>query len=350
MIITCPNCATHYNLAPASIGGAGKNVRCANCGTRWHQTNTSPPQAAPQMAAPQAVAPAFDATAMMAEMKAQLLQEMQTKFDELAASAPPPAPDPVPVPEPEPEPEPEYEEHPIEEPEPEPEPEPEEEELLSQDELDNMFGEDTDPEPVDSLVDEDDAEGDFIDVDDIPDPEPIPGSLLSSDDYEDEDEDDEDEGGSMRLIIVIVVLLGLFGGLFGGLFFARDTVMEMLPASKGVYKMIGLAAPLGDGLDIRGVRSARGLEGDVDVLNINGVIANISEEPRAVPMIRVSLFNSEDEEVQFQMVNPEKQELPPGDTLRFKASIMDPAATARRLEVTFNEAEGDAAGDGETKQ
>ncbi|HER27431.1 MAG TPA: hypothetical protein ENI69_10020 [Rhodospirillales bacterium] len=109
-----------------------------------------------------------------------------------------------------------------------------------------------------------------------------------------------------------------------------------------MYDAIGLSDPLGMGLDIRGVRSARGLEGEIDVLNISGVIANVSEAKRAVPMIRVSLFNGEDEEVQFQMVEPENAELAPGDTLRFKATIMDPAATARRLEVTFSDAKDGA--------
>ena len=35
MIITCPNCRTKYRIAAASLGEAGKSVRCAGCSHRW---------------------------------------------------------------------------------------------------------------------------------------------------------------------------------------------------------------------------------------------------------------------------------------------------------------------------
>jgi predicted Zn finger-like uncharacterized protein len=35
MLIACPNCATSYMIDPASLGGAGRTVRCARCKTTW---------------------------------------------------------------------------------------------------------------------------------------------------------------------------------------------------------------------------------------------------------------------------------------------------------------------------
>lgn len=35
MLIACPNCATSYSIDPASLGGAGRTVRCARCRTTW---------------------------------------------------------------------------------------------------------------------------------------------------------------------------------------------------------------------------------------------------------------------------------------------------------------------------
>ncbi len=37
MIISCPSCATRYRLGPNALGRAGREVRCAKCGHRWHQ-------------------------------------------------------------------------------------------------------------------------------------------------------------------------------------------------------------------------------------------------------------------------------------------------------------------------
>lgn len=38
MILTCTACATRYLVDPNSIGGAGREVRCARCGHTWFQS------------------------------------------------------------------------------------------------------------------------------------------------------------------------------------------------------------------------------------------------------------------------------------------------------------------------
>lgn len=35
MLIACPNCSTSYMIDPASLGDAGRTVRCARCKTTW---------------------------------------------------------------------------------------------------------------------------------------------------------------------------------------------------------------------------------------------------------------------------------------------------------------------------
>ena len=35
MLIVCPNCSTSYAVEPASLGAAGRTVRCARCKTTW---------------------------------------------------------------------------------------------------------------------------------------------------------------------------------------------------------------------------------------------------------------------------------------------------------------------------
>ena len=210
-----------------------------------------------------------------------------------------------------------------------------------------MFGEDSDPEPFGSMMDgvdddEDGMEG-INSLDDLEDPEPIPESLMSyesDDDDEDEDDEEDDEGGGLPIGLILgVFFLFLIVGTLAGGFFARDMVQEMVPQTKPLYEMIGLGEPLGTGLDIQDVRSQRGTEGEVDVLIITGTVANITDTPKDVPLIRISLFNGDNEEVQFLNLEPEHGQIPAGEKIEFKGSIMDPAATARRMEVTFTEPE-----------
>lgn len=42
MIITCPNCSTRYSLPQDKIKPGGQKVRCAKCGTVWHQAPDDP--------------------------------------------------------------------------------------------------------------------------------------------------------------------------------------------------------------------------------------------------------------------------------------------------------------------
>jgi predicted Zn finger-like uncharacterized protein len=44
MILTCPSCSTRYQADAAKFPAAGRQVRCAKCGTTWHQ---DPPAAEP---------------------------------------------------------------------------------------------------------------------------------------------------------------------------------------------------------------------------------------------------------------------------------------------------------------
>jgi predicted Zn finger-like uncharacterized protein len=37
VIIACPSCQTRFNVDSAKLQPAGRNVRCAKCGHRWHQ-------------------------------------------------------------------------------------------------------------------------------------------------------------------------------------------------------------------------------------------------------------------------------------------------------------------------
>src|SRR5258706_14061376 len=42
MILTCPQCATRYQVDANKFPASGRNVRCAKCGHVWHQLGQMP--------------------------------------------------------------------------------------------------------------------------------------------------------------------------------------------------------------------------------------------------------------------------------------------------------------------
>ena len=58
MLIVCPNCSTSYAVEPASLGAAGRTVRCARCKTTWFAKGE---RAVPEMATAEAASEAEEA-------------------------------------------------------------------------------------------------------------------------------------------------------------------------------------------------------------------------------------------------------------------------------------------------
>jgi len=215
---------------------------------------------------------------------------------------------------------------------------------LSPEQLDEMFGDDAGSDAFDSLSappgeGEDEEEGaggeGEPDLDAIPEPEPIP-QVFSADD-EPLDDGLKQKGGLGKIIGIAAAVLVIALG--AGAYFAKGMIIEMWPGAKDLYALVSFGGEdLGEGLDIRDVKSLREVESGVDILIVRGNISNVSDKERAVPMIRVVLFDSNGEEVQSAVASPLKNRLQPGTATGFSAKLSEPSALARRLEVTFTEA------------
>ncbi|HEV8391584.1 MAG TPA: zinc-ribbon domain-containing protein [Dongiaceae bacterium] len=57
MIVACPSCGARFNLDPAKLLPAGRNVRCAKCDHRWRQMPEGMAEPAPLEQAPEPPAP-----------------------------------------------------------------------------------------------------------------------------------------------------------------------------------------------------------------------------------------------------------------------------------------------------
>jgi hypothetical protein len=197
-----------------------------------------------------------------------------------------------------------------------------ESDALSSELLDDMFGEEIETDTFFS-DDEPMAENDSDDEipDDFEDPEPIPGVFTDQDDQDDDDEETNGNGKKIGIAVIAVILV-----LSGALFFGRSYIMDLVGGSQ-----------IGEGLDIQNVKSVRKDVKGIDILMINGEVANTSKEERKVPMIKVVLYDGSEKEVEKTIVAPLKNILKAGAKIRFSAKLSKPSSLARRMEVTFTE-------------
>jgi predicted Zn finger-like uncharacterized protein len=116
----------------------------------------------------------------------------------------------------------------------------------------------------------------------------------------------------------------------------RGPVLSAIPNAAGVYELIGLAPePLGRGLEIRDVASVRDRVDGQEVLMVTGIIANVAGSRELLPPVRVTLYDTADEELQSVTVPHALDRLDASQTLRFEATIPAPRPEARLLRVGF---------------
>jgi predicted Zn finger-like uncharacterized protein len=122
--------------------------------------------------------------------------------------------------------------------------------------------------------------------------------------------------------IGLVLIVGLV--LAGSWYFA-PTIMSHWPASARLYSALGMASrPADSGLELRGTNSARGAEDGVATVIVTGEIANVSDGPRQVPKLRLSLRNAKGDILKSMDFPPPRDELKPGESVPYQASIPAP--------------------------
>lgn len=260
------------------------------------------------------------------------MEEEAAPMMEPAMAAPPPPPPPPP---------PMMAEPALEtDPEPvalEPAPKRDEGPALSDKQLDALFDEKTVSGAPAPLNEGAGKEEHVSSLEEVQEPEPLPQSLTQADDAGDKDAGDRSSGLWWKILVGVFVLLALVAA---ALFFLRGMVVDLWPGASDLYRMIGIQAEsIGAGLDIRGVQSAREQEEGIEVLIVRGSVANVSKQPRDVPVVQVTLFDAKGAEIHSVAVPPLKPQLAGGETIGFRAKITDPSPLARRLEVTFTSGE-----------
>ena len=139
-----------------------------------------------------------------------------------------------------------------------------------------------------------------------------------------------------RMLVAAIAAAATFLSLTALLILLRGPVVSTMPEAAKLYGLVGLAPdPLGQGLQIREIASARERIGGQDVLKVTGMVANVVQSREPLPTLRITLFDTADRELQWVTVPPALKSLDPGQTVPFEAEIPALSPDARLLRVGF---------------
>lgn len=294
MLITCPNCATYYDVSAASLGAEGRSVRCVRCQEVWFAT----------------LAEASAATGGFAGVAASAYQHG-------AAVAPGPEPD-API-----------------------------DDVAADDGFDidaNLAARAADRAHVEyegppAL---DDAAG--LDAHDSPPLAPEPGDAAAGAAHMPGEDIESIAARRARrevvgtghrrvgrgLTTLIVVLIAVNGVLLGW----RTDVVRLMPQTAPLFAAIGLPVNL-RGLAFEDVTTSIESSENVPVLLVKGKITNISRQPRDVTRLRFAMRTAAGNEVYAWTSLPARSVLPPGESEPFETRLASPPADGQFVVLRF---------------
>lgn len=294
-IVTCPSCATRFNLNPAILGSAGKTVTCSKCKHKWLQKaddlelapgDTAPPPAPEIKTAPQdtempqsgeaASAPSEEIAAAIAEPSdgASFKEMLAEKSADAAETTEPPA-------------------------------------------------------PVDAKgkkVKKAKAEKPKK----IKTPKPAKAAKPA-----------KGAPGGFWIAICILILLSFFAGFFA---VARDSVVVAWPPAARIYMLMGMEVNvLGAGLEITNVQwkrpenAAPASDPHMQRIAITGAIKNVSQHVQTVPLLLGKIVDTEQRLIHHWTFKADAEEVAIQDETHFTTEVEVPSNMDIRVIITFTE-------------
>ena len=308
MLITCTNCATSYQVTAASLGPAGRSVRCARCQHVWFAANTA--ALASVASDHRADVAAFSATTSVAGFAAPppLPPEAPPAPETAAAEAPTaeaggtdlgygwnvkaPPPDPI-------------DEVPAEEP-----PAPEPAAVADAPPLA--------PEPTQEMLRPQEALPPFEDIETVAARRARRQAAQRRHKFK------------PSITTAILALLAINIALVAW----RADVVRWLPQTARLYAAIGLPVNL-RGLAFTNITTDTESHEGVAVLVVEGTIANTTGRAVDVPRLRFALRNGAGQEIYSWTALPTKTVLVPGETLPFRSRLASPPREGNQVMVRF---------------
>ena len=280
MNLTCPSCGATFLVEPAQLGPAGRRVRCGACRHTWRQEAVAEdPAPAPASAPPLAPEPepAVDPAAEQAAAKAAAQPFAPSETDAGASQPPEPAESTQPEPQAEAAPATTRATAPGAAPGAAPEAE---EAGLGERVSRRAFSKPARPQPKQPQV-----------------------SLAA--------------GWALYAVVVI--------GLASGFYYGRAPLVAMVPEITRLYDLVGLKYEVLElGLELRDVKSVRRLIEGARVVVIEGLVVNLSNQDRQVPLLRLSVIDAEGVELDRWTFRADSASLAPGGSTRFETVAKNP--------------------------
>ena len=278
MILVCPNCTSRFKVKAEAIGSAGRMVRCAKCGHKWHASPEDLIDPTDLKSLSDAAAPAKKARLKKKRIRClkhrprRLCLNRKTMTpgeaaatveeadkDEAEAAVPPPPPPML---------------------------------------------DDTAPPPLPS-------EEDFVPHRTVPTRRRSP------------------------LMAWIILLVFVTVGSLAAIVFRVDIVTAYLPANK-IFSWVGLPVDLlGHGLDISKPQVEAIIESDKRRLVITGTIENGTEETISIPKVAASLLDGNGLELEVWIFVADKAEAFPGESVSYETEFENPPRGATDIIITF---------------
>ena len=321
MLIVCPSCGTSYMVEPASLGPAGRTVRCARCKAAWFAGGPKPPpnvsgfvenviaeaEARAGSSPPRArrAAPPPPPAAVSRE------EEIEDDFGKEPAAPVGDAPQTVPQ---------------LDSP-------PAEESQASDSLIEFQHTPTADPDapPL--------AESPPLVPPDVNEPLPPPPPFAAPDADDAESfvtrrarlqQKRKIRRRSSKWTALVLVLLGFNIALVG----ARNEVVRYLPQTASLFAAVGLPVNLRS-LTFEDVKISKDDHDGVSVLSVEGTIVSTSNHVVEVPRLRFAIRNSTGQEIYTWTAQPTKSILEAGEKLPFRSRLASPPAEANDVLVRF---------------
>ncbi len=145
--------------------------------------------------------------------------------------------------------------------------------------------------------------------------------------------------------MIWVVTLGLLAFMALAAYLFRAQIVQIFPGTAPVYKAFGLEANA-MGLKFYDVKTKYGTNEGVKIFIVNGRIKNFDRKTRQLELIKFSFKNAAGEIITSWVIEPPKNELKPGESVKFAAQYPNPPIDAAVLVQEFvDEMQGEAVPD-----